>query len=69
MTNIDFERMAEGIKTEGDASALSRVILCRCDDKESVEVGKRIGINLYQGRYIDKLLRDSEGGSLLRNPR
>lgn len=33
-----------------------RVILCRCDTEEAVEYGKSIGISLFQGRYIDKLL-------------
>lgn len=33
-----------------------RVILCRCDNEDAVEYGKSIGISLFQGRYVDKLL-------------
>lgn len=33
-----------------------RVILCRCDDEDAIEYGKSIGISLFQGRYVDKLL-------------
>ncbi len=33
-----------------------RVILCRCDNEEAIEYGKSIGISLFQGRYVDKLL-------------
>ena len=33
-----------------------RVILCRCDNEDAIEYGKSIGVSLFQGRYIDKLL-------------
>lgn len=34
----------------------SRMILCRVDDPQAVEIGNSLGINLYQGRYIQRLL-------------
>ncbi len=34
----------------------SKMILCRIDDPQAVEVGNNLGINLYQGRYIQRLL-------------
>lgn len=34
----------------------AKMILCRVDDPAAVEVGNSLGINLYQGRYIQKLL-------------
>ena len=34
----------------------ARMILCRVDDPAAVEVGNAFGINLYQGRYIQRLL-------------
>lgn len=34
----------------------SKMILCRVDDPAAVEVGNSLGINLYQGWYIQKLL-------------
>jgi len=33
-----------------------RTIMCRCDSEEAVTVGQSLGINLFQGRYIDRLL-------------
>lgn len=34
----------------------SKLILCRVDDPQAVELGNSLGINLYQGRYIQRLL-------------
>ena len=34
----------------------AKMILCRVDDPNAVEVGNSLGINLYQGRYIQRLL-------------
>jgi EAL domain-containing protein (putative c-di-GMP-specific phosphodiesterase class I) len=34
----------------------ARTILCRCDGEEAVSVGQSLGINLFQGRHIDRLL-------------
>lgn len=34
----------------------AKIILCRIDDANAVEVGNSLGINLYQGRYIQRLL-------------
>ena len=34
----------------------ARTILCRCDSEEAVAVGQSLGISLFQGRYIDRLL-------------
>lgn len=34
----------------------AKMILCRVDDENAVELGNSLGINLYQGRYVQKLL-------------
>lgn len=34
----------------------ARMILCRVDEPQAVEIGNSLGINLYQGRYIQRLL-------------
>ncbi len=34
----------------------AKMILCRVDDPQAVELGNSLGINLYQGRYIQRLL-------------
>lgn len=34
----------------------AKMILCRIDDPQAVEVGNSLGINLYQGRYVQRML-------------
>jgi hypothetical protein len=34
----------------------SRVILCRCDDQRAIDFGHSVGITLFQGRHLDRLL-------------
>ncbi len=41
------------------ANAASRVILCRCDNKQAIDYGQSIGIALFQGRYIDSVVNPS----------
>ena len=42
-----------------------KVVLCRIDDEKALEIGKELGIVLFQGHYIDNLKnRDSVGRSL-----
>ena len=36
----------------------NRVILCRCDDREAVDFGRTIGIDLFQGRHIEHLIAE-----------
>jgi len=36
----------------------SRVILCRCDDEESVDFGHEVGISMFQGRHIENLIAE-----------
>lgn len=33
-----------------------RTILCRCESEEAITAGKKLGIGIFQGRYIDRLL-------------
>ncbi|MEE8271517.1 MAG: hypothetical protein V3R98_07275 [Alphaproteobacteria bacterium] len=40
------------IRTAG----IARVIMCHCESREAYELGSRLGISLFQGRYIDHLL-------------
>lgn len=34
----------------------NRIILCRCDNEEAIKYGHSLGISLFQGWHIDKLL-------------
>jgi len=43
------------------------VILCRCDHREAVDFGRSVGINHFQGRYVETLIaEDSRRRELLR---
>jgi hypothetical protein len=48
----------------------TRAILCRCDNEDAVTFGRALGINLFQGREIDRRLaagsNDLEGLQKLR---
>lgn len=33
-----------------------RVILCRCDSRHAIEYGQALGISLFQGRFLDRLV-------------
>ena len=46
------ERFRKAVHKIGRA----RVILCRCDDKQAVDFGRFMGIAMFQGRYVDRLL-------------
>jgi hypothetical protein len=35
-----------------------RVIMCRCDNRESVDFGRSMGINLFQGRHIESMIAE-----------
>jgi hypothetical protein len=41
----------------------SRIILARCDSEDAVTFGQSVGIRLFQGRHIDRLLEVAPGAS------
>ena len=45
-------RIYETVKAAG----ANRVILTRCDNRKAVDYGQAMGISLFQGRYLDKLM-------------
>jgi hypothetical protein len=34
----------------------NRIILCRCDGRQAVDYGQALGISLFQGRFLDKII-------------
>ncbi len=46
------KKIADMIKVCGP----NRVILNRCDNRKAVDYGQALGISLFQGRYLDKLM-------------
>jgi hypothetical protein len=44
-----------------------RLVLCRCDNREAVDFGRSVGIELFQGRYVETLIaEDNRRRELLR---
>lgn len=44
--------LSEAVKRCG----ANRVILCRCDTRQAIDYGQAMGISLFQGRFIDKVV-------------
>lgn len=42
-----------------DKAGAARVVLCRCDDQRAIEFGQSLGITMYQGRYVDRLVKSN----------
>jgi hypothetical protein len=46
--------LAQSVRSAGAA----RVVLCRCNDGRAVRAGLELGIAMFQGRQIDRMLQD-----------
>ncbi len=38
----------------------AKIILCNIDDQSAVEAGNNMGINMYQGRYVQRMINDNK---------
>lgn len=54
-----FEDPANALAREIVVGAKGKVILSRCDNKESIAFGQELNITLFQGRAIDQAIRDA----------
>jgi len=55
--------LSEVIRHEG----ADKLILIRCDNREAIDFGKSVGMNLFQGRYVENLIaEDGRRRELLR---
>jgi EAL domain-containing protein (putative c-di-GMP-specific phosphodiesterase class I) len=50
-----------------DRVGKGRLILARCDTEQSIAFGQAIGIKLFQGRVVEKMLHAATGPALTRN--
>jgi c-di-GMP-related signal transduction protein len=46
----------DGVFNNMSADEKERIIICRVDNQEPIEVGNAMGIHLYQGRYVQRVL-------------
>lgn len=52
LDNAENKRLANAIEKCG----ANRLILCRCETRQALDYGKALGISLFQGRYVDKVM-------------
>ncbi len=52
LQSFENRELAAAVRSCGN----NRVILCRCDNASAIEYGQALGISLFQGRHIDKLV-------------
>ena len=53
-TELGKQKTIELVKSLG----ASRVILCRCDNGESIDFGHDVSISMFQGRFIENLIAE-----------
>ena len=46
----------EEIKTQINRASRARIILCRCDSEEAIHFGQSVGLSMFQGRYVEKMM-------------
>jgi hypothetical protein len=52
------DEMHEKIRSIVKRGGPDRIIMCRCDNREAVDFGRSVGIDLFQGRYVESLIAD-----------
>lgn len=61
------EEVQEGVRAMVKRAGQSRVVMCRCDDREAVDFGQSVGIRFFQGRHVETLIaEDNRRRELLR---
>lgn len=68
---IILDQNPEAIQIDIDRNGANNIILCRVDDQHGLEVGRSLGISMYQGyhiqRSIDEDVRNRRIGTVLVN--
>ena len=52
LTKDDARALDAAVK----ACGVNRIILTRCDNRSAIDYGQALGVSLFQGRYLDKLI-------------
>jgi EAL domain-containing protein (putative c-di-GMP-specific phosphodiesterase class I) len=58
-TSLDdkqYQKLIEAVKNCGP----NRIILCHCDSRYAIDYGKALGLSLFQGWYLDKLIKQTQ---------
>ena len=62
-------RQVEELRASLAAFGAARVILARCDSESAVKTGLSLGINLFQGRYVNGLMQQHSRVTALKRAR
>lgn len=57
MTDAVIRKKYSEMDTVVDQVGKERVIMCHCDSPQAIRFGRGLGITLFQGRYVDDLLK------------
>ncbi len=61
MVQDETGKLAEKMQDMVSQAIPSRVIFARCDSSDAVQFGRSLGISLFQGRYMDKVVAGGQG--------
>jgi len=73
MANAHFEagaapRKVKEIKQLVEETGKGRIILARCDNETMINTGIKMGISLFQGRYLDKFIQRHKNEQYVTTP-
>jgi len=54
------QQMRKKLRDLVQEAGRTTVILARCDNREAVDFGRSVGINMFQGHYIEHLIAEDE---------
>lgn len=61
------EELHERVRAMVRRAGTSRVVMCRCDSREAVDFGQKVGVQFFQGRHVENLIaEDNRRRELLR---
>jgi hypothetical protein len=66
MASMSKPAAIKGLREQLIEAGLGRIILCRCDTAQAIDVGRSVGIGLFQGRHIDRLPQAAKAGGAQR---
>ncbi|MEQ8505539.1 MAG: hypothetical protein RIB80_09435 [Rhodospirillales bacterium] len=52
------EEVKDRLREMAESGGGGKMIMCRCDTRESVEFGRSVGIDRFQGRYVEGLIAE-----------
>ncbi|MBT3358881.1 MAG: EAL domain-containing protein [Rhodospirillales bacterium] len=61
------DELQERVRAMVRRASQSRVVMCRCDDREAIDFGQSVGVQFFQGRQVENLIaEDNRRRELLR---